>query len=1391
METPVVSQANRLEGSGTAMTEARRSFLSGWTRAGLAGLAAGLMLLASGDGARTASAPGGIDPLDILKLQVRPNVMIMLDSSGSMRETTAGNVMAGDFNLSKISQAKQVVATLVRNNQDRVSFMFGKYTQPTVTPTPYPNPPANLIDTMTFPNVANRFMYLTADPNAASMQINPGGSGTSAGRLKRNSATDRQADFNQQGVPITYYEAFAGRYFNGQRVFFSNTPAAGTFCNVGAAVGPPGTTATAGSNVGAVDPVTGLTTTGPYVELQRKNACADADSAAVGPVVKFVFSGIAQQPSWGNATIPQTCIGFLPTVSLSTCNDVLQIDTIENPYLFSEFDILPDGTLAGYREDPTTFALLASPNHNGIRAEGNTPIANSLINIKTIWNQLWTTGLTGPPPIPPISAQTPVKQRTFFVVVTDGDDTCDYTPSGTAAGLSGLQLALRTAYFASLLYAPIVPTDSASSVQTFIVAFGNGATPALANYEAWGGSGMTMPTTGTGTATRWASAPTAAQRAACTTCQDAFIATSAQALAQALQDVIDQTIAVGEFGAAQSIVGTVFELTVDDPATTLVENAFDPNTRYNQRVNILYQTTFELPGWKGHFDAFRNDGTFLTVGGVNSVGVWDAGQTLNDQITVPMQSATRGGRPADEFTFGELHDGQTAATIGGGGSQALIKRRIFTSSGNGTFTRAATGTGIYDAQFDSSLPTGTNVVALWPPNQAGLSSGITDIDPPVGTTGPFDVAFGLTTMTFPQLQTFFGACEASTDVGSGPLPAACNFAGNPTLATQTAVKEAREILLAFTAGAGISLGTDGLTLREATSRAVLFQDRGWLLADTELSAPAIVSPPLKFPPSSHAAEFIIYRDGLRDPSTALGINDVDRGFGLRNPDGDDPNPATNMNLKPVMTVVYLGANDMLHAFRAGPCLSGCGEQGSEELWGFVPFDQLGKLKDLMAGQKSRPHNYVVATSIRVADVFIPDPDGYTFNGRGFTGRWRTVLVFGRGPGGKYYTALDVTSPGQFTRAALQTNPPWIMWNRGNPDTVDGTPTGTPVNASDTVAYSKMGETWSVPAIGNVDPTLGFEWRVFTGSGYGDPQNAGEGATFYQLDAVTGNIVQSRAVPGGDPSFTIDRDASPFPPPNDGNALVAGPAAYNPRAQDPPGTSTHDPIDRVTRVFIPDIQGRIWKFTMASSDVFFDAGPTQPIANSVALLKIADPLSGAVRAHVYAESGNDDRVPDASGPFKMYGLRDDGTDTVVSPATLLFASPFPLPVGPGLSSVPFRGTAQPATAFNSAGSGRVFFLGTRFNPTGTTSCISSFDSIFLGLTAETGGAAYDWSGSPYYVLTGDKGEGIQPVGGGVQISKSVHPSPSPPASPTPTPPAPKPAFILTTAQRTGSPVCRTP
>jgi hypothetical protein len=418
-----------------------------------------------------------------------------------------------------------------------------------------------------------------------------------------------------------------------------------------------------------------------------------------------------------------------------------------------------------------------------------------------------------------------------------------------------------------------------------------------------------------------------------------------------------------------------------------------------------------------------------------------------------------------------------------------------------------------------------------------------------------------------------------------------------------------------------------------------------------------------------------------------------------------------------------------------------------------------------------------------------------------------VIFFGRGPGGKYYTALDVTSPGPFTRSAGQTNPPWVMWNRGNPDTVDGTPTGTQVRAQDFTPYSKMGETWSVPAVGNVgptdfgnpDPTLGVvEFRAFTGSGYGTPAS-GEGATFYSLDALTGNVVQSRDLPGGLTNYIAD------------NALVAGPSGFNPQQLEPPPLPCGDPnnpvtcpkgglnLGRVTRVYTPDIQGRIWKFNTSTSDVFFDAGPEHPFGNSVSLLKITLPLQPA-KGYVFAESGNDPRVPDSAGPFKLFGLRDDGGDLAIGPSVMTGGFPIDLPATPP-SNVQYRGTSQPVTAYNAQGQPRVFFAATRFNPAGASSCLSSFDTIFFALGAVSGDAVYDFNAdgtSDLYVeFANMRTTGLQTIGGSVYMGESgalgARPQPTPNPSPTPTPTPPTPPYIITMAQRSGggSPVCRQP
>src|SRR5688572_20174893 len=87
-----------------------------WRRAVKLGLVLGLAALLVGDrGALTASVVQGIDPLDILNLQVKPNVLFVVDSSASMGFTQDHeHYVGGDDLRSKFYQTKQAIRELVR-----------------------------------------------------------------------------------------------------------------------------------------------------------------------------------------------------------------------------------------------------------------------------------------------------------------------------------------------------------------------------------------------------------------------------------------------------------------------------------------------------------------------------------------------------------------------------------------------------------------------------------------------------------------------------------------------------------------------------------------------------------------------------------------------------------------------------------------------------------------------------------------------------------------------------------------------------------------------------------------------------------------------------------------------------------------------------------------------------------------------------------------------------------------------------------------------------------------------------------------------------------------------------------------------------------------------------
>src|SRR5262249_22024970 len=160
-------------------------------------------------------------------------------------------------------------------------------------------------------------------------------------------------------------------------------------------------------------------------------------------------------------------------------------------------------------------------------------------------------------------------------------------------------------------------------------------------------------------------------------------------------------------------------------------------------------------------------------------------------------------------------------------------------------------------------------------------------------------------------------------------------------------------------------------VRNQASGELVYTARPWVLRDSTLAPPVFHGPPVDASPMVFTNEYQLLTKGFRKVSGSLtdATDGTLVGFGLRSPD-DDSNaptppgptgtPASGVDsrptLKPAMTVVYAGANDMLHAFRAAPSApnsagtctrSATTDCGGEELWGFVPFDQLGKLAKAM------------------------------------------------------------------------------------------------------------------------------------------------------------------------------------------------------------------------------------------------------------------------------------------------------------------------------------------------------------------------------------------------------------------------------------------------------------
>jgi len=357
-------------------------------------------------------------------------------------------------------------------------------------------------------------------------------------------------------------------------------------------------------------------------------------------------------------------------------------------------------------------------------------------------------------------------------------------------------------------------------------------------------------------------------------------------------------------------------------------------------------------------------------------------------------------------------------------------------------------------------------------------------------------------------------------------------------------------------------------------------DRYWKLGDINHSTPTVVGPPQEDP--------LLMGNGYGEFKEALSTR---------------------------KKVIYVGANDgMLHCFDAST---------GEELWGYIPYNLLPKLKEMWAVDQASKLRYFsrrayVDSSPSVADVYI-------------NGQWRTVLVCGQGEGNGekpdgiastrnnnyyFYFALDVTNPEN----------PIPMWEFA----------GQILKAGNNY-YATNGQTWSVPYIARVNLSSGPAWVAFVGSGYvSHPTDQGYrayiGNTFAAINIANGSLVFSKRITDLDSSKSSN-SGNPFP-----NIYVSLPGSPNAVDLDKNGVTDY--------VYIGDLDGRLWRLDATSgnanswsmTDIYKDRC-LYPIITKPAIWLGAS-TSGSNYPRLYFGTGGSEAAP-ADRYYSFVSLVDQG------------------------------------------------------------------------------------------------------------------------------------------------------
>lgn len=315
------------------------------------------------------------------------------------------------------------------------------------------------------------------------------------------------------------------------------------------------------------------------------------------------------------------------------------------------------------------------------------------------------------------------------------------------------------------------------------------------------------------------------------------------------------------------------------------------------------------------------------------------------------------------------------------------------------------------------------------------------------------------------------------------------------------------------------------------------------------------------------------------------------------------------------SVIYVGANDgMLHAFE---------DSNGNELWGFIPPDLLGTLKNLTPLAIGSTHPYYVDSSPR-AYIYDANGNGTISSGEGD----KVILIFGERRGGRSYYALDVTDPDN----------PVYLWRIG--PAISDPAIGSVWNSID------LGQSWSEPEITRVIIGGEVKYVFFIGGGYDaasedvlpTPLSDTVGRAVYAVDVITGNKLWEYSY-----TTSVTNDST--------NSLDNMTYAI------PSSVSTIDSNGNgyADRVYVGDAGGRIWRFDIGSNStanwtgkIIFQSNPGADSSTGRKIFYPPDYVQEIGYDILYFGTGDREHPRNTDFVDRLYAVKD--SNNITTPLT---------------------------------------------------------------------------------------------------------------------------------------------